>query len=308
MFLTEVAEQMKGISRVSAARRALSAQRLREGATSLNADHDISLLVDGVRRSQPKTKHQVESLDVNDVATMTTALSRSDKWHERQLGVMIAAGFLTILRYGELQKVRRAGVRVVFKRGNERALSSIACLPQAAQVRGILIHLAWRKSKQEVDAWVSLSCPTTIARLLRHEQTLRDLQCPSHRLFPSVSRGRGRLPHPSNYFGATEFRRDLRLCLQRFCDMSAPESRVYGGHSLRVGGSNYMRRLGIDPDVHRALGGWSVLKSARDYMQLSPTEQFEITRALAVKKTREQGFEARSQAQGVLTRIQRLTL
>ena len=48
--------------------------------------------------------------------------------------------------------------------------------------------------------------------------------------------------------------------------MSVDESKVYGGHSLRVGGSNFMRRMGIDQDVHRSLGGWSVLKSTRDYM------------------------------------------
>lgn len=105
LFLTEVAEQMKGISRVTAARRALSGQRMREGSTSLNGDDDISLLIDGVRRSQPKTKHQVESLDVNDVAAIASALSKSPRWQDRMLGVIIAAGFLTIMRYAELQRV-----------------------------------------------------------------------------------------------------------------------------------------------------------------------------------------------------------
>ena len=85
--------------------------------------------------------------------------------------------------------------------------------------------------------------------------------------------------------------------------MSVDEAKVYGGHSLRVGGSNFMRRLNIDPDVHRALGGWSVLKSARDYMQLTPTEQFEITRKLAVKREREVGFEVRNDARTALRQI-----
>lgn len=308
LFLTEVAEQMKGISRVTAARRALSGQRLREGCTSLNGDHDISLLIDGVRRSQPKTRHQVESLDVNDVASIASELSKSPRWQERQLGVLIAAGFLTIMRYAELQRVRRDGVRLVFKSGREVTLSSLTSLPPASQLSGILIHVSWRKSKQEVDAWIPLSCTLTIQRLLQHELTLRQLGCLSHRLFPSVTRTRGNPPHPVNFFGSTQFRDGLRKALRAICGMSLEESRVYGGHSLRVGGSNFMRRMKIDRDVHRALGGWSSLKSAGDYMQLNPAEQFAITRKLAVKKQRESAFEGRLMARSVLPRVQRLVL
>ena len=113
LFLTEVADQMRGVSRITAARRALSGQRLRDCGDSLNAVHEISLLVDGVRNSQPKIKHQVESLDVNDVHTITIALSKSPLWCERQLAVLIAVGFITIMRHGELQRVRRDGVRRV---------------------------------------------------------------------------------------------------------------------------------------------------------------------------------------------------
>ena len=83
---------------------------------------------------------------------------------------------------------------------------------------------------------------------------------------------------------------------------------AYGGHSLRVGGSNFMRRLGIDSDVYRALGGWASLVSSQDYMQLSPAEQFQATRALAVKREREEAFEQKDVATDVLQRIQRLAL
>ena len=150
---------------------------MREGSASLNSDHDISLLLDGVRRNQHKSKHQVESLDVNDVSVIAATLSQSFKWQEHQLGVMIALGFLTIMRLGELQRVRRRGVRVVCKTGGERALSDFVYLPRVNEVNGLLIHLVWCKSTQEVDAWVPLSCETTIQRLLNHEQTLRKLRC-----------------------------------------------------------------------------------------------------------------------------------
>ena len=246
---------------------------------------------------------------MNDVSLIASALSTSPRWHERQLGVMIATGFLTILRYGELQTVRRDGVRVVFRSGREEvALSVLMKCPNANNIQGILIHVPWRKSNQDSDAWVPLSCSVTILRLLRHEWTLRGLGCESHRLFPSVSRKKGHPPHHNNYFGSQQFREGLRKALRDICGMTLAESKVYGGHSLRVGGSNYMRRMGVDPDVHRSLGGWAVLKSARDYMQLSPTEQFEVTRKLAVQRVRERGFEVRSQARTALHRLQQLAL
>ena len=310
LFLTEVAEQHKGISRVVAARRALSRQRIREKSVSLNEVDNISLLVDGVRRSHPRTKFQVESLDVNDVTAMSAALSASPRWHERQLGVLITTGFLTIMRYGELQRVYRRGVRVVFKSGREVPLSCLQ-LPLSLDldmVQGVLIHIPWRKAKQMVDAWIPMSCHVTIRRLLTHEQSLRDLGSPSPYLFPSVQRLRGHPPHPCNYFGATQFRNGLRKALRDICGMSMDESKVYGGHSLRVGGSNFMHRLGIDQDIHRSLGGWSVLKSARDYMQLTPAEQFALTRSLAVQQARVRAIEDASIARSVLPRLRQVAI
>ena len=310
LFLTQVAEQHKGISRIVAARRALSRQRIREKGTSLNGVDDISLLVDGVRRSQPRTKFQVESLDVNDVTAIAAALSASPQWQTRQLGVLIATGFLTIMRYGELQRVYRRGVRIVFKTGQEVPLS---CLQSPVSidlyaVQGVLIHVPWRKAKQMVDAWIPMSCRVTIGRLLAHEQSLREVGSSSPYLFPSVQRSRGHPPHPRNYFGATQFRKGLRKALRDICGMSLRESKVYGGHSLRVGGSNFMRRLGIDPDIHRSLGGWSVLKSARDYMQLSPAEQFALTRSLAVQQVRARAIEDSDIARSVLPRLRQLAI
>ena len=45
-------------------------------------------------RNSPK--FQVESLDVNDVTAMASALSKSARWQDRQLGVLIVTDFLTI--------------------------------------------------------------------------------------------------------------------------------------------------------------------------------------------------------------------
>ena len=226
------------------------------------------------------------------------------------VGRLIAVGFLTIMRYGELQRVFRRGVRVVFRSGREVPLSCVQSPSSIApdSVQGALVHVPWRKAKQTVDAWIPLSCRVSIQRVLAHEQSLRDLGSVSPYLFPSVLRSRGNSPHPRNYFGATQFRNGLRKALRDICNMSVDESKVYGGHSLRVGGSNFMRRLGIDPDIHRALGGWSVLKSARDYMQLSPSEQFDLTRSLAVQQSRHRAIEDASFARSVFPRLRQVAI
>ena len=64
--------------------------------------------------------------------------------------------------------------------------------------------------------------------------------------------------------------------------MSVDEAKLYAGHSLRMGGSNHIRRLGIADEVHRMLGGWASLTSSRHYFQLRADEQFAITRRMAL--------------------------
>ena len=139
----------------------------------------------------------------------------------------------------------------MFKSGSEAPLTTLSTLPRAELLQGVLLHVPWRKAKQTVDAWIPLSCPVTIQRLLDHEASLRAMNFTSPRLFPSVQRSKGNPPHPRNFFGSTQFRQGLRKSLKYICGMSDSEVKAYGGHSLRVGGSNFMRRLGIDSDIHR---------------------------------------------------------
>ena len=37
-----------------------------------------------------------------------------------------------------------------------------------------------------------------------------------------------------------------------------------------------MRRIGIDPEVHRLLGGWASLESSRRYQSLSASEMMSL--------------------------------
>ena len=74
----------------------------------------------------------------------------------------MSVGFYTIMRLGELLRVKRLGVRVVFFDGDraEQSLSVLAVVPDAKSVAGLLIHVVWRKSRQDRDAWVPLAVPS----------------------------------------------------------------------------------------------------------------------------------------------------
>ena len=78
-------------------------------------------------------------------------------------------------------------------------------------------------------------------------------------------------------------RRALRACVPL---MTARWVSLYSGHAMRVGGSNYMRKIGVADDVHRRMGGWMTLTAAQGYMAMSPAEQFRYTLRLAGESTR----------------------
>ena len=79
-------------------------------------------------------------------------------------------------------------------------------------------------------------------------------------------------------------RNALRKALKEVCGLDREQAKLYSGHSMRVGGSNYMRKLGIDDEVHRLLGGWASLTSSRGYFQLLDEEQWELAGQFALEE------------------------
>ena len=84
--------------------------------------------------------------------------------------------------------------------------------------------------------------------------------------------------------------------------MTRAWAKYYSGHAWRVGGSNHMRRLGVEDDIHRRMGGWMTLVAAQGYMALTPSEQFKYTVALAKSKQRRAGL-SRHQSLKALVRV-----
>lgn len=311
LFLVQVANEDKGSTRPVAARRALNRQRKQTKLLSLNDDPRVSALIAGVKNSRPKVKRQMESLDVSDVDAVLEKWGASDLWWKVMVSVMAALGFLTLMRCGEMVRLLRQGVILVLRVGREVNLRTCKVLPTVEQCNGMLVLVVWRKSKQAANAWLPMSCPRTMALMLAHERFLRSINSTSKYCFPSrrkTGKNAFGFPNVTNHMSTSSFVGLLKQALRLVCGVDPEELRLYGGHSLRVGGSNFMRWLGIHEDVHKALGGWAHLVSAKEYMQRSPAEQFIMTRALAVKKKRDVAIEDKRDAMSLLNSFQSLKL
>ena len=207
----------------------------------------------------------------------------SRDWWQVQSALLIALGFVCILRLGEARALKIRDILVVFHDGREVAMEDLSTLPRQGKIRGLFIHLRWRKEQQSHDTWVPVTCRTVIRLLLRHMALLRRDGKYSGPLFTSRTRkgGRRSANNRIDHRAAVEALRDA---LVDVCGMTRDQSLLYKGHSLRVGGSNYIRKLGIDDEVHRLLGGWVSLTSSRKYFQLSEDEQLDKAEAYALKE------------------------
>ena len=68
-----------------------------------------------------------------------------------------------------------------------------------------------------------------------------------------------------------------------------------------------MRRLGLDDEVHRKLGGWMSIQSSQGYMVLSPREQAVVCEKMALHNKRGSAF-AEEELPGMLNKLSALIL
>ena len=145
-----------------------------------------------------------------------------------------------------------------------------------------------RKANQSHDVHIPIACPTAIRLLLRQLRLLRAVGRRAGPLFPS-RKGAGRSKH--NHVSTQSVRDALRKALHQVCGLSREQAALYSGHSLRVGGANHIRRLGLDDELLRMMGGWASLSSARGYFQLTAKEQFNLARQWTLKEREPPGSE-----------------
>ena len=254
LFLVEVAEEKKGFSRVRAARRFLSEQRIRDGGRSLNGDAKIALLLDGVDNAEPRQRKQKEALDVNEVRTLAVSKhgGRSPDWFRRQTTTMVMVGFVTLMRLDEVRRLLRSGVRFRFRSGQESSWDGKSAPPRVDTISGLLLLVTWRKSGQSKFAWIPMSCRMAVAMLVSHLSFLvaSESRDPTRSVDPYLFRSRRRakgagwVPSRSKV-DSRSFRCDMRAALCSACEGIDKELALsFGGHSMRIGGSNWMRQVG----------------------------------------------------------------
>ena len=312
-FITQLARESsngKGFSRPRSARTALSSYRQRLGFTSLSGNFAVSAVVSGAEAAAPRTKRQAAGLVTPMLKLIIAKWGSSSQWWQEQCTAAFALGFVSIMRLGEICSLRRKGIRVTFKDGSEMDLASLKVMPDVTKLSGMLVHLPWRKNHTTMDCWVPVACATAMGLLLKQECTLRKRGGKTEYLFPSrqwKKSNRQRM-HPKNHVSQQSLVRALRKALLECVPtMTARWASLYSGHSLRVGGSNQMRKEGIADDVHRRLGGWMSLQSSQGYMCLSAREQFAYTLKLAKQVKRKSGL-SEEQARRALRTLQPIRL
>lgn len=283
LFVSNLMKQKKGFSVPRAARRYLSGARLRLKMKSLNGDVALGERIRGYERSMPRTAVQRLSLALDDMHRIVEAYGGSDDWWEVQTALWTALGFTAILRLIELLLVSIEGVHIVGHSFGEVSASTVEVLPHHEQVKGLFVHLVWRKAQQTHDVWIPVACRAVIRLMMRHLAMLRAEGRRTGPLFTARTRKGGRR-HARNRLSSDSAVRALRATLIEVCGMTKPQTRLYAGHSLRVGGSNFIRRKGIDDEVHRLLGGWASLTSSRGYFQLLDDEQWDLAEQFTLEE------------------------
>lgn len=119
-----------------------------------------------------------------------------------------------------------------------------------------------------------------MALLIRHMAALRASGCHNAYLFPALKGGTV-LRANDNPIGSAAYRRRLRQGLVKV-GYRFKEALAWTGHSPRIGGSNYARKCGVSATVIQQMGGWMRPKSAAEYQQMTPQQQFKITCKLAL--------------------------
>ena len=283
LFISNLMRQKRGFSVPRAARRYLSGARMRLKMKTLNEDVALGERIRGYERSMPRTAVQRLSLDEDDMHRTLEAYGGSSDWWEVQTALWMALGFTAILRLGELLRLSIEGVHIVGDSFGEVSASTVEDLPQPEHVKGLFVHLVWRKTQQQHDVWIPVACRAVIRLMMRHLAMLRASGRRTGPLFTARTRKGGRR-HERNRLSSDAAVRALRTTLVEVCGMTEEQAKLYAGHSLRVGGSNFIRRRGIDDEVHRLLGGWASLTSSRGYFQLLDEEQWELAGQFALEE------------------------
>ena len=246
---------------------------------------------------------------MEDVCWIVEAFGYHMDWEKHQIALMITIGFLSIMRGVELLSLRRDGVLFVHGDLSETHLDPSQPLPDVNRLLGVHLLVSWRKNNQYRTSWLPLRCKKTIAMLLHHMYFVYEQSPTNQFVFCSAKRGKGgRRPNEKNPLGKNEFRKGIRGALTSVCGFDPTVSALFSTHSLRVGGSCFMRDIGVSDDLHRKMGGWFTLTSSSGYMQMSAEERFRTTKKLCLSSRRMSGPSPATAREALIDSISLLCL
>ena len=211
------------------------------------------------------------------------------------MATMVVVGFYRLLRLGELRCIPASGLRYILTTGEEAPAADHE--PSPHTVKTILLLVCWRKQHNQMFAWIPVSGRRSITMLLRQRARVRTAGAAF--LFPSRVRHRfshkRALMNKRNPIAPTQFIKELRAGLRatvlRGSTSAVQIASSFRGHSLRVGGLNELRKLGVDSETRRLLGGWSSVMSQSRYEQLSIAERSALSDNMG-RAPRSTGFDS----------------
>ena len=275
-FLTLVADWNKGRTTVPAAARAINFMRKFNSAAPLSDDPRMTMLKRAVMRANPSNPRGALPIHAMMVAAVATAWgSSSSCWWRRMVAFIMLAAFQTLLR--------GAGILVVPNHSITWVAGSTEFLNPSVPPRnytGVLLLVPKRKTKQEAPSWIPLKRGLATEILRRHALWRGRGPATNPFLFPSrklrVSGNTRRwVPHPTNRMSQSSLCFLLRQALREVCGISHRDADRFTVHSLRVGGINFYRHLGVSTSMRAEIASHRSLQTSRRYLRLLPQEQLD---------------------------------
>ena len=275
-FLAMIADEQKGRTRVNAAARAIEFVRKVMGIRPLSDDPRTALLKRGVLRYNPAKPKGAVPFPAIAVIAIAQAWGHSKSWWQRAVALAIYLAFVALLRGAELLAIPRRGLTWVSPAGETTNPSHIP-----ANHTGVALLLPRRKTKQTEWSWTTVRAGKVTRLLSRHARWLRSQKARPRYLFPSrTARFRGGkrrwFPNKGRRMSTATLLNLTRRALREVCGLSATQARRFTVHSLRVGGINYYRSLGVSTELRAQLADHMSLASSLRYLRLRPADQIDI--------------------------------
>ena len=275
-FLAMVADENKGRTRAAAALRAINFIRALLGIPRLSDDPRAGLLIRGVARYNPHKPKGAVPFPVIAIVAIVQAWGGSPKWWRRMTALAIFVAFVALLRGKGLLGIPSRGVTWL---SGFRETTDPAKLPK--RHTGAMLLVPQRKTRMTGHSYATLKAGKVTRLLARHVRWLRALPRPPRFLFPARKKT-WRAGKPSwvpNRTKAMASSSMLFLVRRALCvagGLSQAQAKRFTMHSLRVGGINYYRMLGVPLELRAQLADHLSLPSSLRYLRMAPHQQVQV--------------------------------